>query len=94
MGEIRTDTNAPVFDSPFGQGWIIKYEDRADSPKPTTSSQPTGQMPVHLRDMSPYITPEEMRAREWSEKLMPDISYIQTWSQLRPKASLTINQWK
>ena len=35
-----------------------------------------------------------MRAREWREKSMPDLSDIKTWGQLRPRESLTINQWQ
>ena len=35
-----------------------------------------------------------MRARKWRKNSMPDISDIKTWGQLRPRESLTINQWQ
>ena len=84
LGEVRPDTSAPIFYPSFEKGWIIPYEDRPISPKPTTSRQGTEKIPVHLRDMRPYITPEEMRAREWRENVMPNISDVNTWGQLRP----------
>ena len=70
------------------------FEDRPIVPNLTTSRQGREQIPVHLRDMQPYITPEEMRAREWREKVMPNISDVNTWGQLRPKACLTIKEWQ
>ena len=94
MGETRPDTSALIFQPLLGQGWIKEYEDRDTESVPMTSVQSSEQIPVQLRDLRPYITPEEMRAREWRESAMPDFSDPNTWGQLRPKESLTIHQWQ
>ena len=77
---IRPDTSTHIFQPLMGQDWIKQYEDRDVEPKSMTSAQSTEQIRVHLRDLRPYS--------------MPDISDIQTWGQLRPRESLTINQWQ
>ena len=74
MGETRPDTSALIFQPLLGQGWIKEYEDRDTESVPMTSVQSSEQIPVQLRDLRPYITPEEMRAREWRESAMPDFS--------------------
>jgi len=93
MGEVRPDTSAPIFYPPMGQGWIIPYEER-ESTKPSTSAQSNNQIPQHLLDVLPYATPEELRAREWRERDMPDMGDPHTWGQLKPRTSPTINQWQ
>ena len=60
------------------------FEDRPIIQNSTTSRQGMEQIPVHLRDLHPYITPEEMRARKWREKVILNISDVNTWGQLRP----------
>ena len=94
MGEVRPDTSAPIFQPLMGQGWIKEFDENDMEPAPITSAQSSGQIPAHLKDLRPYITPQEMRARDWRETSMPGISDIKTWGQLRPRESLTINQWQ
>ena len=94
MGEIRPDTSAHIFQPLMGQGWVKPYEDSEVDPKPTTSARSSEQIPVHLRDLQPYMTQQEMRARDWRENSMPDFSDPKTWGQLRPRESLIKNQWQ
>ena len=63
MGEIRPDTSAHVFQPPMGEGWIKPYDEHAIESRPMKSAQASEQIPVQLRDLRPYITPQEMQAR-------------------------------
>ena len=64
IGEVRPDTSAHIFQPLMGQVWIKEYEGFGEEHNPMTSAQSSEQIPVHLRDLQPYITTEEMRARE------------------------------
>ena len=59
MGEVRLDTSAHIFQPLMGEGWIKPYDEHTIESQPTTSAQASEPIPVQLRDLRPYITPQE-----------------------------------
>ena len=76
MGEVRPDTSAHIFQPLIDEGWIKPYDEYAIESQPTTSAQASERIPVQLRDLRPYITPQEMRAREWRESAWPFLAIL------------------
>ena len=63
----------------MGEGWIKPFDEHAIESRPMTSVQYNEQIPLHLRDLRPYITPEEMSAREYGKKSMQDVNDVTKW---------------